>query len=121
MTETIITATILNSLDELAKRNNIGFRNRKTYFADVCGLKYSAVAQWYGTGGKTKNIRTENLNKLAKHFKVSLDAIVTGNLDEELEANSNLDIQLKRLKNSGLQDQGASLLENFLDTVLSTK
>lgn len=51
-------------------------REIRRTLADLCGVRYQAVQQWFS--GDTKKISPEHLAVIAKHYKVSLMWLITG-------------------------------------------
>jgi len=44
--------------------------------AGICGISTQAVRDW--EDGSTKNIKHEHLASIARHFRVSIDYLITG-------------------------------------------
>lgn len=65
---------IADRLKELATDTDVGERQIKTTLADICGIKYQAVQQWFLTG----NPSPTNLAAIAKHYNANLMWIITG-------------------------------------------
>lgn len=63
-------------IDDLLNSAGIPPRQRKRELANICGITYEAVRRWYS--GDTASIDAENLARIAKHFRVSIDWLATG-------------------------------------------
>ena len=65
---------IADRLRQLALNAGVGERQVKTALADICGIKYQAVQQWFGSN----NPAPDNLAAIAKEYNANLMWIITG-------------------------------------------
>jgi hypothetical protein len=65
---------IADRLKELATDAGSGERQIKGVLAEICGIKYQAVQQWFLTG----NPSPVNLAAIAAHYNANLMWIITG-------------------------------------------
>lgn len=67
---------IIDRIKRIMAEAGVPPRQIKPSIANICGVSYQAVNQWFS--GEVANIRIEHLVEIARYLKVSLDWLVTG-------------------------------------------
>lgn len=68
--------TPADRIKEVALAAGVPERRLKRVLADLCGVTYQAVAQWFD--GQTNRISPEYLSKIAKEYGVTIEYLVNG-------------------------------------------
>lgn len=68
--------TIIDRIKQLMAQENIPPRQIKPAIANICGVSYQAVNQWFSN--EVANIRIEHLVAIARYLNVTVDWLVTG-------------------------------------------
>jgi transcriptional regulator with XRE-family HTH domain len=68
--------TPADRIKEVALASGVPERRLKRVLADLCGVTYQAVAQWFD--GQTNRISPEYLSKIANEYGVSMEYLVNG-------------------------------------------
>jgi len=108
----------LNRITSLLNGADIPKKRHRYKLAEVCGINYSAVAQWFN--GETKEIDAKNLKAIADEFNVSVDYLM-GTADKEIKEGSHLYALADKAIALGMEKQIEGLVQNFLDAVESKK
>lgn len=66
----------IDRIQKLLESRGVERRRFRRELAAVCGISHQAVSQW--VSGETGNIKNEHLAKIAKHYKCSIDWLITG-------------------------------------------
>ena len=59
-------SSVSERIESLLKQNGVPAREVRRKLADICGISYQAVSQWFS--GSTKNIESAHLAKIAKEY-----------------------------------------------------
>lgn len=68
--------TIIDRIKQLMAKENVPPRQIKPAIANICGVSYQAVNQWFSN--EVANIRIEHLVAIARYLNVTVDWLVTG-------------------------------------------
>jgi transcriptional regulator with XRE-family HTH domain len=105
-------------IDHILDKAGVPSRSRKSELARICGISYESVRKWFT--GDTAKIDADNLEKIARHFRVTLDWLQMGKGDSG-EQQPGTDNQVKLIKKAdiGTYLSGESVKSKLLPRELS--